>query len=287
MVIRTTERVRSHDGLELVADFGGPNDAPVVVLMHGGGQTRHSWSGAMRALVERGYHVINYDARGHGESDWSQDKNYDLDDRVADIAAVMGQIEAPAYALVGASMGGGTAIHAVATGMRPSAMVLVDIVPQVEQAGVQRIREFMLGNPQGFANLDEAADAVARYYPERPRPRDPSGLMKNLRLREDGRLHWHWDPYILDPENPVRFHATMQQSANKLGMLPEVPVLVVRGLMSDVVSDEGIAAFRKQVPHMEVADVAEAGHMVAGDRNDAFNAAVLNFLERHMPASIR
>lgn len=287
MVIRSTERVRAHDGLELVADFGGPKDAPVVVLMHGGGQTRHSWSGAMRALVERGYHVINYDARGHGESGWSEDKKYDLTDRVADIAAVMGQIDAPAYALVGASMGGGTAIHAVATGMRPSAMVLVDIVPQVEEAGVQRIRDFMLGNPQGFADIEEAADAVARYYPERPRPKDPSGLMKNLRLREDGRLHWHWDPYILNPEHPTRFHATMQQSATTLGMLPEVPVLVVRGLMSDVVSDEGIAAFRKQVPHMEVADVAEAGHMVAGDRNDAFNAAVLEFLQRHMPASIR
>lgn len=287
MVIRSTERVRSHDGLELVADFGGPKDAPVVVLMHGGGQTRHSWSGAMRALVERGYHVINYDSRGHGESDWSSDQAYELDDRVADIAAVMGQIEAPAFALVGASMGGGTAIHAVATGMRPAAVVLVDIVPQIEPAGVERIREFMMGSPDGFADLEEAADAVARYYPERPRPKDPSGLMKNLRLREDGRLHWHWDPYIMNPDGPDRFHATMQRSANTLGMLPEVPVLVVRGMMSDVVSEDGIQAFRKQVPHMEVVDVADAGHMVAGDRNDAFNTAVLEFLERHMPASIR
>lgn len=278
----TTTRIRSADGLELVADFGGPEGAPVVVLMHGGGQTRHSWSGAMRALIERGYRVINFDARGHGESEWSDAKAYSLDHRVADLASVLENIEQP-YALVGASMGGGTAIHAVATGLRPAAVVLVDIVPQVEQEGVQRIRDFMLGNSDGFANLEEAAEAVARYYPERKRPSDPSGLMKNLRLRDDGRLYWHWDPYILEPSSPRHFHDTMQESAAIMGRDPTLPVLVVRGVLSDVIGDEGIAAFRAQVPQLEVADVEQAGHMVAGDRNDVFNAAVIAFLTRHMP----
>lgn len=278
----TTTRIRSADGLELVADFGGPEGAPVVVLMHGGGQTRHSWSGAMRALIERGYRVINFDARGHGESEWSDAKAYSLDHRVADLASVLENIEQP-YALVGASMGGGTAIHAVATGLRPAAVVLVDIVPQVEQEGVQRIRDFMLGNSDGFANLEEAAEAVARYYPERKRPSDPSGLMKNLRLRDDGRLYWHWDPYILESSSPRHFHDTMQESAAIMGRDPTLPVLVVRGVLSDVIGDEGIAAFRAQVPQLEVADVEQAGHMVAGDRNDVFNAAVIAFLTRHMP----
>ncbi len=286
MAITTTERVRSHDGLELVADVGGPRDAPVVVLMHGGGQTRHSWSGAMRALMAQGYRVINFDARGHGESGWSPEKAYSLDDRAGDAEAVVAGLDVP-FALVGASMGGGTAIHAAATRIKPAAVVLVDIVPQVETAGVNRIRDFMHGNPNGFASLEEAADAVASYYPERPRPKNPEGLMKNLRLREDGRLHWHWDPGMFNPDMPKNFHSTMLSSADMIGRDPTLPVLVVRGLMSDVVSDRGIAAFRKQVPHMEVADVAEAGHMVAGDRNDAFNTAVLDFLERHMPPTLR
>ena len=271
------------DGLTLVADTGGPDGAPVVVLMHGGGQTRHSWSGAMRALVERGYRVINFDARGHGESDWSPDDAYSLDDRAGDAAAVVAGLDVP-YALVGASMGGGTAIHAAATRLKPAAVVLVDIVPEVETAGVTRIRDFMHANPEGFASLEEAADTVASYYPERPRPKNPEGLMKNLRLREDGRLHWHWDPGMFNPDMPENFHATMIRSAEIIGRDPTLPVLVVRGLMSDVVSDKGIAAFREQVPHMELADVAGAGHMVAGDRNDAFNAAVLDFLARHLPA---
>lgn len=280
---QTTTQFRSADGLALVADVGGHLDAPVVVLMHGGGQTRHSWSGAMKALIARGYRVINFDARGHGESDWSDEKAYTLDDRVADLATVLENTDRP-YALVGASMGGGTAIHAVATGLHPAAVILVDIVPQVEPEGVQRIRDFMLGNANGFANLDEAADAVASYNPERKRPSDPSGLMKNLRLRDDGRLYWHWDPYILDPTNPKQFHETMNKSAEIMGRDATLPVLVVRGLMSDVIGDEGIAAFRAQVPQLEVADVEQAGHMVAGDKNDAFNAAVLDFLARHMPA---
>lgn len=283
----TTRKIfRSADGVELVADTGGPEGAPVVVLMHGGGQTRHSWSGAMRALIAQGYQVINFDARGHGESGWSPDKAYSLDDRAGDAAAVVAGLDVP-YALVGASMGGGTAIHAAATLLKPAAVILVDIVPQVETAGVARIRDFMHGNPDGFASLEEAADAVASYYPERPRPKNPEGLMKNLRLREDGRLHWHWDPGMFNPDMPENFHDTMIRSADIIGRDQALPVLVVRGLMSDVVSDRGIAAFRKQVPHMEVADVAGAGHMVAGDRNDAFNTAVVDFLGRHMPPTIR
>lgn len=277
------QRYHTPDGLTLVADIAGPAGAPTVVLMHGGGQTRHSWSGAMRALIARGYHVINFDARGHGESDWSLMRAYSLDHRASDVATVLADITGP-FALVGASMGGGTAVHAVATGLRPAAVVLVDVVPRVEQEGVARIRNFMLGNPQGFADLEEAADAVAGYYPERPRPKDPSGLMRNLRLREDGRLYWHWDPHILNPATPREFHETMERSCAQLGQVPGLPVMLVRGLMSDVISDKGIAHLRQLVPHVEVADVEHAGHMVAGDRNDAFNAAVLDFLAKHMPA---
>ncbi|MEX1148268.1 MAG: alpha/beta fold hydrolase, partial [Sphingomonadales bacterium] len=53
-------------GVRLVGDVGGPPEGPAVVLMHGGGQTRHSWSGAMTALIDAGYRVVNFDARGHG-----------------------------------------------------------------------------------------------------------------------------------------------------------------------------------------------------------------------------
>lgn len=271
------------DGLTLVGDVGGPDGAPLVLLMHGGGQTRHSWAGAMRALVAAGYRVANLDARGHGESDWSDAKAYTIHDRIKDVHAVVDGCGVP-FALVGASMGGLTSIHAIGEGLNPAALVLVDIVPDMEPAGVDRIVGFMNAHHHGFASLDEAADAVAAYYPERPRPKDPSGLMKNLRRRDDGRLYWHWDPVMFGVEDPSKFREPLQRSTVKLGHRPEVAVLVVHGKLSDIVSDASIAAFKAKVPHAESEDVSGAGHMVAGDKNDAFNSAVIGFLQQHMPA---
>ena len=168
-------------------------------------------------------------------------------------------------------------------GLSPAALVLVDIVPDMEPAGVERIVSFMNANHGGFASLEDAADAVAAYYPERPRPKDPNGLMKNLRRRDDGRLYWHWDPIMFNVESPEQFRNPIDRSTRRLGEREDIPVLVVRGKLSDIVSDESIALFRDKVPYAEAVDVSEAGHMVAGDKNDAFNAAVVEFLGRHLP----
>jgi pimeloyl-ACP methyl ester carboxylesterase len=235
----------------------------------------------MASLVERGYRVVNYDARGHGDSSWAEDGAYALDDRVDDVRAVLGDTTAP-FALVGASLGGATAIHAVASGLAASAVVMVDIVPDPEPLGIGRITDFMNGHLDGFADLDEAADAVAAYNPERPRPTNPTGLMRNLRRRDNGRLYWHWDPRIL--KDPTGQKAIIRRSAEAAAAAAEPPpFLLVRGLHSDVVSDAGVASFRALMSDLEVVDVAGAGHMVAGDRNDAFNAGVIDFLTRKMP----
>lgn len=275
---------RSSGGIVLAADVAGPAHAPAVVLMHGGGQTRHSWSGVMRALAARGYRVINYDARGHGDSGWSADGAYELEDRVDDLIAVLEGVKTP-IALVGASLGGATAICAMARGLRPAAAVFVDIVPHPEPEGIERIVDFMRSGADGFASLEEAVEAVAAYNPSRPKPTDPGGLMRNLRRGEDGRLRWHWDPRILSDAD--RHRKIVLASAQTLAHTTPPPVLLVRGLHSDVVSDEGVAAFKRLLPALEVVDVAGAGHMVAGDRNDAFNASVIGFLERYMPSGRR
>jgi pimeloyl-ACP methyl ester carboxylesterase len=272
----------SHDGIELAADVGGPDNAPAILMMHGGGQTRHSWSGATRRLLEEGYRVINLDLRGHGESGWSPTGQYPLSDRARDIETVL-QGSPNGLALVGASLGGVTASTAVGLyGLKADALVIVDVVPHPEFTGIQRILEFMNAHPDGFADLEEAAAAVASYNPERPRPRDPKGLHKNLREDANGRLRWHWDPAILRMDHERDFQL-FAQATEAIGRMEKPEVLLVRGMESDIVSDRSIATLRGMIPRVEVVDVADAGHMVAGDRNDRFNKGTIEFLRRVLP----
>lgn len=270
-------------GLELAADAAGPADAPVVLFLHGSGQTRQSWGRALREAAERGYRGISLDLRGHGDSAWSPDGRYSLDLFAADLREVIRQIGRPPV-LVGASLGG--LIGMLIGGGQPSlvhALVLVDITPRVEERGAREVVAFMDSAPDGFASLEEAADAVAAYLPHRPRPGDTSGLLRNLRLRK-GRYYWHWDPAFMqmgrDADAKYRFDGPnpLEQAARAL----QLPTLLVRGGRSRVVSEEAVREFREQVPHAEFVDIAHADHMVAGDANDAFNDAVFRFIERHV-----
>ena len=277
----TRREYRTSDGLSLIADVGGAKGAPAVILLHGGGQTRHSWSGAMRRLIAEGYQVINFDARGHGESDWAKiTSGYSLAARGDDLRIVTDDIAGP-VALVGASMGGMTSFYAVGSGLIPqaAALVLVDIVLRPAPSGVKKIEEFMRGHRNGFATLEEAAAAVAAYNPERKRPNDPSGLRKNLRLRDDGRLYWHWDPRILEERPSAEPPAWTQELLGVAGGV-RTPTLLVRGGHSDIVDDAGVEELLKLVPQPEVYEVPDAGHLVAGDRNAAFNDGVIDFLKR-------
>lgn len=264
-------------GLALTGDtYGDPSDPPVV-LLHGGGQTRHAWGGTAAALADAGWYAVSLDLRGHGDSNWAPDGDYTLEALSADLAAVCDTLGRPP-AVVGASLGGLTGL--IAEGERRcrlGALVLVDCAPRLESEGVERIIQFMTNGMDGFPSLEVAADAIAAYMPHRPRPRDLEGLKKNLRLGADGRYRWHWDPQFLsggrrpaasrDPER-------LRRAARAL----RLPTLLVRGRMSDVVSEDGAAEFRALVPHARYIDVSGAGHMVAGDRNDIFAAAVVEFL---------
>lgn len=275
-----TIRIPIGGGLSLAADIAGPRGAPTVVLGHGGGQTRHSWDKAERELARAGYFAINYDLRGHGDSDWSPDGDYAVLTRAHDLACVA-QAGSRPLALVGASLGGLTAMAAACQGLDLAALVLVDIVPRMSAPGVAKIRGFMMAYPQGFASLAEAADAISAYYPDRPRPKDLSGLNKNLRLHPDGRYYWHWDLRMMTDAraDPAQLLTMLDQA----DWLDRVPTLLVRGMKSDIVTDDGVADLRRRIPGLEIADIRGAGHMVAGDKNDEFNGAVIDFLRRVMP----
>lgn len=268
-------------GVTIAADVAGPVGGPPVLFMHGGGQTRQSWGEAVAQAASRGYRAVTVDLRGHGESGWSPDGRYTIEDFAGDMRRVIETLDAPPV-LVGASLGG-LAGMVIAAFPPPAVrgLVLVDVAVQLEEEGTKEIGAFMGSAPNGFASLEEAADAVAAYLPHRKRPKDTSGLMRNLRLREDGRLHWHWDPAFtrVDPEAAREFSHGFEVAARTL----RVPVLLIRGGKSRVLSKAGAEAFLRLVPGADYVDVAEADHMVAGDANDAFSEAVFSFLGRHVP----
>lgn len=270
-------------GLSLAADLYGDEADPPVVLLHGGGQTRHAWGGAAAAFAAAGRFAISIDLRGHGHSDWSPDGVYGMTQFAADVHTLASSLGRPP-ALVGASLGGLASLVAVGEAPTPvaTALVLVDVAPRIEVEGRVKIQSFMRAGMRGFDTLEEAADSVSAFIPHRPRPSNLSGLQKNLRRRGDGRWYWHWDPRWLgnnegvDGQSGLVHHDRMCAAARRI----TVPTMLVRGRMSDIVSDESVRELRELVPHAEIVDVADAGHMVAGDKNDVFNSAVIDFVGR-------
>ncbi len=277
-----TIKFEIHPNFFIVADtFGNPEDKPVIFL-HGGGQTRHSWGDTAKIIAQNGYYALALDARGHGDSSWSESGKYNVEDLGNDLKEVIKKI-GKNPAIVGASMGGLTSL--IAQGESEieisSAIILVDIAPKTEQKGIERIFAFMSSNKHGFASIEEAANSVSAYLPNRTKPKDHSRLEKNLRLRADGRYYWHWDMKMLElwksitPDQQIKNEARMYQAAKNL----KVPTMIVRGGMSDVVSEKVMAEFLDEVPHVRSVNVSDAGHMVAGDSNHAFTNAVLEFLK--------
>ncbi|MCV7030293.1 alpha/beta fold hydrolase [Mycobacterium sherrisii] len=269
-------------GIGLVADewnhAAAAADRPTILMLHGGGQNRFSWKNTGQFLADEGYHVIALDSRGHGDSDRAPNADYAIETLQADVLHVLAAIGRPVV-LIGASMGGLTGIL-VADAAGPdkvTGLVLVDVVPRYEKNGSARIRDFMLTNLHGFASLEEAADAVSAYLPHRSKPRSPEGLKKNLRLR-DGRWYWHWDPAFMTApgDDPELRTDNFERAAARL----QIPILLIRGKLSDVVSPKGVQHFLDTVPRAEFVELSHAGHTAAGDDNDAFTQAVVDFVRR-------
>lgn len=275
-------------GNRLAADVVGTSGLPAM-LLHGGGQTRHAWRRTADALAASGWTAYAVDQRGHGDSEWVASADYTFADFAADAAAVADQIaeiHRSRPAAVGASLGGIASLfaegHARRQGGRNlfSALVLVDITPRVDRSGVSKVQSFMRARArEGFASIEEAADAVAAYLPHRPRPVTHDGLRKNLRLHPDGRWRWHWDPRFLDGPRPVgRERDDTEQALVEAARALDIPTLLVRGASSELVGEEHARDFLALCPHARYVDIVGARHMVAGDRNDHFSEAVLAFL---------
>jgi len=270
--------------LNLAIETRNPAGNPTLLFAHGFGQTRGAWNSAAATLADAGCRCVTFDTRGHGESDRlaagaDSGAGYRMDQFADDLLRLAAAQSQPPI-MVGASMGGLLGI-VLAGEVRPTpfrALVLVDITPRWETAGVERILAFMQAHPDGFANYAEAAEQIAASLPQRRERKSEEQLRPLLREGADGRLRWHWDPALLAGgvvQESERYQPRLQAAAAKI----DVPVLLLSGARSDVVSRATVAEFLQLAPHARHVELPHATHMVAGDANDAFAREVVRFVQ--------
>jgi pimeloyl-ACP methyl ester carboxylesterase len=271
-------QIWTDDGIRLSLRYYGDDRAPCVLMAHGFGQTQYAWEQTGRLLAAAGWQAVSYDARGHGESDRAPSGEYDFEQFIEDFRRVCASLP-NSPAVIGASMGGLTALlaHSEKPKVDLTSLVLVDIAPRWDDSGVEAMLAFMRQNPKGFTSLEEAIEAVRGFLPHRRQNGSGDGLTRNLRQGSDGRWYWHWDPAMLAlAEKSSNLQSRLKSASRRL----KIPTLLVAGGQSEMIGQEHIEEFLKLAPHAERATVEEAGHTVAGDRNDHFMGAVTPFLKR-------
>lgn len=266
--------------LKIAASSWGSQSDPLVILLHGGGQTRHAWGATGKKLSEAGFYALAIDLRGHGDSDWDEEGDYSINAYKHDLVTIIKKLGRSA-SLVGASLGGMISLSLAGdkdnSGLC-SSLVMVDIGIYPNPEGSDRILNFMQSRNEGFESLEDAAKTISNYLPHRKKPKDTKGLIKNLRLKEDGKYYWHWDPrFIQKREQNKRknFYVSLEQSAKRV----TVPTLLIRGALSDVVTQKEVKLFLSTIAHAEFEEIQKAAHMIAGDKNDIFAEATIKFLK--------
>ena len=270
---------KGHGGLKIAADVWGSDNKKLVILLHGGGQTRHAWGETGKKLAEAGYHSVALDLRGHGDSEWHSDADYTIKAYKEDLVSIIKEINKPA-SLIGASLGGMASLLLAGDEVNSNlctSLIMVDIGIYPDPAGSDRIVSFMLSGEAGFESLEDVAKSISDYLPHRQKPKDLQGLKKNLRLKEDGKYYWHWDPRFIRrrPGSRDKGYFDLQLKAAQKVV---VPTLLMRGALSDVVTMEDVEYFLSVIGHAKFVEIEKAAHMIAGDRNDGFAEEAIKFL---------
>ena len=271
---------KGHGDINIAADVWGSNNQELVILLHGGGQTRHAWGDTGKKLAEAGYHSVALDLRGHGDSEWDKDGDYSIRAYKDDLICIINEIGKPAR-LVGASLGGMASLALAGDEINSdlcTALIMVDIGIYPDPVGSDRIVSFMLSGEKGFDSLEDAAKSISDYLPHRKKPKDLEGLKKNLRLKDDGRYYWHWDPRFIRrrPGSRDKGYFDLQLKAAEKVI---IPTLLIRGALSDVVTMEDVDYFLSVISHAKFVEIEKAAHMIAGDRNDIFAEEAIKFLK--------
>jgi pimeloyl-ACP methyl ester carboxylesterase len=265
----------------------GHAGAPAVLAMHGGGQTAYMFED-IGATLRDSYHVIAIDLPGHGESDSLVGADgVSRQDLAASVPGVIAEFGLQPVALIGASLGG--IISMTLAAEHPelvSAITLIDVGHRLEPEGVARIIDFMQKH-ESFADLEEASVAISEYLPNR-KPSPPERLKRNLRQRPDGRWVWKHSLGRISRERMERIENTDWEQDILVGLdddaaTIQVPVLVLRGASSDVLSSDGATEVASILPNARVATIASAGHLAAGDNPASTANLIREFLDEVLP----
>ncbi len=254
-------------------DWGG-NGHPILFL-HGGGINAHTWDVVSLMLRER-YHCIALDQRGHGDSEWSPAIDYGVATQVGDVEGFIEKLGLANPVLVGQSMGG---LNSIAYAIRHSAkmkgLVVVDVGPEINSEGTQRIREFS-STPE-LESLEAFLERAVKFNPIRDPRVLRRSLFYNLRQLPTGKWSLKHDQRRASDDS-WRIAAEQRERILRDVSNISCPTLILRGGKSDVLTDDAAERFAHMLPDARWVRVENAGHNVQGDNPRGLLDAMNPFL---------
>ena len=253
----------------------GDAGAPPIVCLHGVTQTAHSWD-EVAADLGRDHRVVCLDQRGHGDSDWAPEGDYARETQAADLDAITDALGFARFVLAGMSMGGINAITFTARHPdKVTALIVVDVSPQIERRGVENIRTFVQSTDV-LDTFEAFVERAHQFNPRRSLDNIRSRLSHNLKQLPDGRWTWKYDPALRAPGRGFQASALTNLWDDVRAI--RCPTLLLKGAESDILSAEGAAKLQAAIPQSRLAVVPGAGHSVMGDNPAAFVAETRAFL---------
>jgi esterase len=255
----------------------GRAGAPVILLLHGGHQSAHSWDLVSLHLAQR-YRVLALDQRGHGDSEWARDVTYSNHEMSLDAEAFIGAMGLAKPIVVGHSMGGRNTMLLLRRNQAVArAAVIVDVGPELSDKGRATISGFVQGN-QEFDDLEHFVRNVRQYDPYRSREHIERTVKYNMLERADGKYVSKCDSNprrlgIVRGSGPLE-NITLQDAARL-----DLPVLLVRGANSNILAADAAERFAAALPRGTLVTVSDCGHNVHGQNTKGFIEALNGFLE--------
>ena len=255
-------------------------DKPWLLCAHGAAQNAHMWDFTALALCTR-YRVIAVDQRGHGDSEWASNGQYDRASYVGDLGNLVDHLGMENLVLIGLSMGGSNSVAYTASHPdRVKALVVVDVGPEPASGGERGVNNFVTQRDV-LDTYEEFVQRVIEYSPFRPEWQIKSSLRNSLMQRPDGKWTWKYDPVLRDPARRAQRQGVREDPASRWALWERIacPTLIIRGQNSDVLSPEVAERMVERNGNSRLVEVANAGHRVPGDNPVAFEEAVRTFLD--------